>query len=544
MTTLSELSSAAQQEAALHGSAAAGVEHFFLAWLRTASGPASEALGRGGVTADAFAAQLGAPRVPRGEGDDAPQLSSHARQALTQAEEIARLAGRSDVTADDVALALFRQPRGAMARALAAARLKPGVLARLVQGREATPRNPVRTLENAPTSRPPREKKATQRRANFDPEVDNIPEAKAPTRPQMTPPPKPAELQRRSRRWSWWWTLYLALPASIAARLAGADAVVVFALSGVALVPLARLLSRATEHVADRTNPATGALLNAAFGNATELIVAIAALHAGYLDLVQQTITGSILGNLLLILGIALFVAGRREPIVRFNRTASGMSSAMLALAVAAMVLPSVLGSPGALPHTMAMSRLVAVILIATYAASLLFSLRTHRGLFNVAHRVTGGTTWPLGTAIGVLLAATVGVAVESELLVDTIVPVTHALGITAGFIGLIVLPIIGNAAEHATAVIAARNGRTELAIQVALGSSTQIALLVAPVLVLIGAGVGRPLAFVFPMFHVAALAIGVIVAGFITFDGESHWLEGVQLLALYLMFAIAAWFI
>jgi Ca2+:H+ antiporter len=285
--------------------------------------------------------------------------------------------------------------------------------------------------------------------------------------------------------------------------------------------------------------------LNAAFGNATEVIVAIAALNAGYIELVKASLIGSILSNLLLILGLALLTGGLRQPILRFNRIAAGMSAAMLALAVAALMLPSLLHGTAADAHIIELSQIVAAILAFTYLASLVFTLRTHKRVFAAAGRtLLDGRPWSSRTAILVLAIATAVVAVESQLLVDTIVPVTQSLHLTQAFLGLIVIPIVGNAAEHATAIVAARKGKIELALQIALGSSTQVALLVAPLLVLIGAFVGQGMDLAFPAFQVGALGVSVVVAAFITLDGESHWLEGVQLLALYAMIAAAAWFI
>ena len=291
-------------------------------------------------------------------------------------------------------------------------------------------------------------------------------------------------------------------------------------------------------------------LPKATFGNAAELIIALAALRAGHVELVKASITGSILGNLLLILGLSLIAGGRKSSLIQFNRTNAGMSSAMLALAVAGLLFPALFHAthPDAAASTeLYLSETVSTILIVTYLFSLLFVLRTHRPLFGGGGGLatTAGHAWSVGKAIGLLTAATVGVAVMSEILVGAVGPVTASLGISEAFLGLIVIPIIGNAAEHGTAVIAAHRGKTDLALQIALGSSTQIALLVAPLLVFAGAFMGvAGMNLVFPGYEVVGLGIAVVVSAIITLDGESHWFEGVQLLALYGMFAAAAWFV
>ena len=217
----------------------------------------------------------------------------------------------------------------------------------------------------------------------------------------------------------------------------------------------------------------------------------------------------------------------------------------MLALAVAGLILPSILGTTTGEHHVTALSQIVAGILAVTYVASLLFTLHTHKRLFAGGDDAAfDGKPWPLTGAIVALALATVVVALESEFLVDTIVPVTQSLHLSQIFLGLIVIPIVGNAAEHATAIVAARRGKTELAVQIAVGSSTQVALLVAPLLVLAGFLLGQEMNLVFPMFQVIALSIATIVSAIVTLDGESHWLEGMQLLALYALIGVAAWFI
>lgn len=561
-----QLRATASEQAAALGSTFVGSEHLFLAWLMIGSGPAHEATVAAGLTPESFRALVGsgrgaAPKGPAGDGG----LSSHAQRVITAADEIARADGRERPGNDDVLLALIREPRGAVARALAEAKLKPSNLKTLVKPKP--PRQSPHARRDAAAAapaerdvgpaqqpqrreRPPRDATrerpaAAAARPRRDPEIDDIPEPRAPERPRLTPPPKPAPPPPRTRRWSALWLLYLAVPVSIWLHLQHGNPSQLFVAACISIIPLAALISTATEHVAARTGLMLGALLNATFGNATEVIVAIAALRAGYVDLVKASLTGSILSNLLLILGLALFAGGLRQHTLRFSKTAAGMSAAMLALAVAGLILPSVLGTTSGAQHVTQLSEVVAGILAISYVASLLFTLHTHKRLFAGGERdILGTRVWPVAAAIAVLAVATVVVGVESEFLVGTIEAVTRSVHLTQVFLGLIVIPIVGNAAEHATAIVAARRGKTELAVQIAVGSSTQVALLVAPLLVLVGVLLGHGMDLVFPPFQVIALGIATIVSAIVTLDGESHWLEGLQLLALYAMIAAAAWFI
>jgi Ca2+:H+ antiporter len=327
-----------------------------------------------------------------------------------------------------------------------------------------------------------------------------------------------------------------------------APALPVFATACLGVLPLAGYMGEATEHLAHRTGPTIGGLLNATFGNAAELIIAIVALQAGLVELVKASITGSILGNLLLILGLALLAGGIGRSELRFNRTSAGMSAGMLALSVVSLVLPALFHAlhpeQAARLSELRMSEAVAFILLLTYALSLLFTLKTHKPLFSSESHPMEGPLWGVRKALLILGLATVGVAVESEILVHATTEAAKTLGFTQTFLGLIVIPIIGNAAEHATAVVVARKGKIDLALQIALGSSTQVALLVAPLLVFIGLLLGRDMNLVFTPFEVMALGLATIVTAIITLDGESHWFEGVQLLAVYGMVAIGAFFL
>jgi Ca2+:H+ antiporter len=339
------------------------------------------------------------------------------------------------------------------------------------------------------------------------------------------------------------------VPASVVLeRVLHASALPVFIVACLGVLPLASFMGEATEHLAHRTGPTIGGLLNATFGNAAELIISIVALEAGLVKLVKASITGSILGNLLLILGLAIVAGGLRRSELRFNRTSAGMSAGMLALAVVALVLPALFHSlhPEATARLseLRMSEAVALILLATYGLSLLFTLKTHRRLFATEQQSAEGPAWSVRKAVVILAVATIAVAIESEILVHAATEATKVLGFTETFLGLIVIPIIGNAAEHAAAVVVARKGKMDLALQIALGSSTQVALLVAPLLVFAGVLLGQDMNLVFSPFEVMSLALATIVTAIITLDGESHWFEGVQLLAVYGMMAVGAFFL
>src|SRR5882762_9692468 len=316
--------------------------------------------------------------------------------------------------------------------------------------------------------------------------------------------------------WARW--LLVAIPVSWALAWLDAPPLAVFSAAGLAVVPLATEMGAATDTLAARCGPATGGLLNATCGNAAELIVAIVALRAGLVDLVKASLTGSILGNLLLILGLVLVAGGLKRPIVTFNRAAAGTAGAMLLLAVVGLVVPALFAQahPAAAPETaLHLSEGVAVVLGLTYALSLVFSLVTHRQLFGAEPESHApATRYGTGVAVLVLGGATVLVALESELLV------------------------------HATQAVVARRGQSDLALHIALGSSTQVALFVAPVLVAAGAVLGRPMNLVFTTFEVVALGLASLIVTIIGLDGESHWFEGAQLLAVYALIAIAVWFI
>ncbi|HTS87868.1 MAG TPA: calcium/proton exchanger [Gemmatimonadales bacterium] len=348
----------------------------------------------------------------------------------------------------------------------------------------------------------------------------------------------------------------LAVPASIvlAYGFPSIHPLLVFGVASVAILPLAAYLGEATEQLVVRTGPTLGGFLNATFGNAAELIIAIVALEAGLVDLVKASLTGSILGNLLFILGLSLLAGGLSKPIVRFNRTAAGMSAGMMALAVTGLMFPTLFHAlhqgQAALLAESHLSVAVSIVLVVTYGCSLLFSLKTHRPILSGEPAPLYSRPWRLPTALGVLALATGGIAIESEILVHAVQRAAEASSwISQTFLGLIIIPLIGNASEHATAVVVARKGKLDLALGIALGSSAQVALLIAPLLVFIGlampgSGAGQGMNLVFTPIEVVAMGLATVLASIVTLDGESHWFEGVQLLALYAMVAIAVFFV
>jgi Ca2+:H+ antiporter len=330
--------------------------------------------------------------------------------------------------------------------------------------------------------------------------------------------------------------------------------IAVFATASLAIIPLAGLMGRATEELAERLGEGIGGLLNATFGNAAELIIAIMALRAGLHDLVKASITGSIIGNILLVFGAGALYGGLRHSSQTFNRTAASLGATLLLLSAIGLVVPAIFhhvvaGDPQAAAER-ELSLEIAVVLMATYALSLVFTLRTHRHLYvgdAGAHSLSeeGLAVGSVGRALALLLAATAGVAVMSELLVGAVEEAAHALGMTEVFVGVILVAVIGNAAEHSTAILMAGKNRMDAAINIAVGSSIQIALFVAPLLVFLSYAIGpRPMDLIFTTFEVVAVAIAVGIMAFISNDGESHWMEGVQLLAVYFILALAFYFL
>lgn len=354
-----------------------------------------------------------------------------------------------------------------------------------------------------------------------------------------------------------WGSLVLTPVAILARFVFHLDETTLFVLAAVALIPLAWLIGEATEHAAEHTGPGVGGFLNASFGNAPELIIALFALGKGLQEVVKASIVGSIIGNILLVLGAAMLAGGIGRDKQRFSATGASIQTSMLMLAAAALVMPAIfelvegqgLPQPGAesihyggtVQH---LSLAVAIVLIATYVIGLFFSLKTHRDLFNPEYEDEDSWGWSVRTSVIALAIAGVLVGVMSEVLVGSITEASHSIGLSEFFIGVIVVAIVGNAAEHWVAVLVAIKDKMDLAVNIAIGSSSQVALFVAPVLVIASFFIGPyPLALVFNGFELGAILLAILIAQYVTQDGESTWFEGVQLLAVYFVFGLAFYF-
>ncbi len=353
--------------------------------------------------------------------------------------------------------------------------------------------------------------------------------------------------------------LLLFIPVSIAGHFLGWSEPIVFITSALAIVPLAAWMGTATEEIAVVMGPALGGLLNATFGNATELIIALVALNAGLMDVVKASITGSIIGNLLLVMGFSMLLGGLKYKEQTFQPIVARVNASSMNLAVIALLLPTAVDytSTGIGVDTIQkLSIGVSIVLIGVYGLTLLFSMRTHTYLYDASFEADSQelaeanlcgegdeekVNLPLW--ISVLLGCTLLVAIESEFLVSTLEVATKELGLTALFTGVILVPIIGNAAEHATAVTVALKDKMDLSVSVALGSSLQIALFVAPVLVLTGYVMGQPMNLNFNPFELVAVGVAVWIANSISSDGRSNWLEGALLLAAYLVLSLAFYY-
>jgi Ca2+:H+ antiporter len=349
------------------------------------------------------------------------------------------------------------------------------------------------------------------------------------------------------------------IPVAVALELAHAGPVVVFGAAALAVIPCAAVMGEATEAIAARTGPGIGGLLNVTFGNAPELIIAFFALIEGLQEVVKASIVGSIIGNILLVMGAAMVVGGWRREKQTFSQTAANAQSAMLTLALAALIFPAIfqLIHGGGLPAVgeervdfgsdlEQLSFGVAIVLLLSYAAGLWFSLKTHRSVFNPfgEEQDEEAHHWPVRRAAIYLAVAAVAVGLMSEILVGSISEASEEIGLSEFFVGVFVVAIVGNAAEHWVAVLVAAKDKMDLAVNIAIGSSAQIALFVAPVLVLLSFVVGPdPMALVFNGYELGALLFAVLIANLVTQDGESNWFEGVQLLALYAVLGLVFYF-
>ena len=351
------------------------------------------------------------------------------------------------------------------------------------------------------------------------------------------------------------------IPIAVGLELAHAEPVLVFTAAALGVIPTAAVMGEATEHLAAQTGPGIGGFLNVTFGNAPELIIAFFALNEGLQEVVKASIVGSIMGNILLVLGAAMLVGGLGRQKQEFNQTAAHAQSAMLLLALTALILPAIFqlvhggGLPGVGEERVdfgsdleKLSLGVALILMASYAAGLWFSLKTHRKVFNPfeghGEEEHEGGHWSIKKALVLLAIAAVLVGVMSEVLVGSISEASEKVGLSEFFVGVFIVAIVGNAAEHWVAVLVAKKDQMDLAVSIAVGSSAQIALFVAPVLVLLSFVIGPdPMALVFNGYELGGLIFAVLIANFITQDGESNWFEGVQLLALYAVLGLVFYY-
>jgi Ca2+:H+ antiporter len=355
--------------------------------------------------------------------------------------------------------------------------------------------------------------------------------------------------------------LFMFVPISIAAHALHWGSLVIFITAALAILPLAAWMGTATEEIAVVVGPTLGGLLNATFGNATELIIALVALRAGLVEVVKASLTGSIIGNLLLVMGLSMLLGGLRYREQEFQPIVARVNASSMNLAVIAMLIPTTVSitsskiQPSVLQN---LSVAVAIVLIAVYGLTLLFSMKTHTYLYDAGvaeheaqdlananladhdehHPKPNVKFWVL-----ILLLCTVAVAIESELLVGSLEEATSRLGLTALFTGVILLPIVGNAAEHATAVTVAMKDKMDLSVSVAVGSSLQIALFVAPVLVIAGWFMHQPMDLNFNAFELVAVVVAVLIANSISSDGRSNWLEGTLLIAAYTVLGLAFYF-
>jgi Ca2+:H+ antiporter len=339
-------------------------------------------------------------------------------------------------------------------------------------------------------------------------------------------------------------SLVIGLPVAIVSRLLHGPDWLTLAASAISLLPLAGWIGTATEHAATRMGPGLGGLLNATFGNAAELIIAIFALRRGLVDLVKASLTGSIIGNTLLILGLSAFVGGLKHGTQKFAVKPTGRHAAMMILAISAMALPAVFAT---VEHDafvrQEVSIGVAVLLLLTYAAYVYFSYFSRQRDPEVVHHEDRRQTWSIRRSLLVLAGAVAGTAVASELLVHAVEPVSRAAGISQLFLGLILIPIVGNAAEHYSAIVFASRNKMDLSLSVAANSSTQIAVFVAPLLVLLSLFF-RPMDLIFQPIELVTLFASSAIFAYISLDGETNWLEGIQLLSLYLIAAVAFFFL
>jgi Ca2+:H+ antiporter len=346
------------------------------------------------------------------------------------------------------------------------------------------------------------------------------------------------------------WLLVL-LPVAVVLDRAGAAAPVVFLVAALVIVPLAGLIVRSTEQVAERTGPAVGGLLNATFGNLPELIIAVVALRAGLVDMVRGSLIGAILANVLLALGVAFLLGGRRHHVMEYNPAGARAYASMLMLAVTTLAVPAAfyrfLGASASISSARPVDISTSLVLLFTYGCYLVYMIGTHAEFFAAdevaGHEAHGGPAWSAPRALGTLVAASVGAAWMSEILVGAAEATGHALGMSPTFLGMVLLAVIGGAAESGSAIAMGRNNKPDLAVGIAMGSSIQIALFVTPVLVLLSGVIApAPLGLAFSRLEIGTLLIGTLIVTTTSADGRATWFKGVQLLAVYAIIAASVY--
>ncbi len=340
--------------------------------------------------------------------------------------------------------------------------------------------------------------------------------------------------------------LLVFVPVALGSRYLGGPDTLTFAAAALGIVPLASVIGEATENLAAHTSPRVCGFLNATLGNAAELIITFFAIRAGLLDLVKASITGSILGNLLLVMGLSILVGGVRHGQQKFDRDRAGLDSTMLILAIIALGVPSLFGHAIDMVSHASVEYLslgVAVAMMLVYGLGLVYSF-TNSPLTHGHTAAHAESAWSVQQAVGALVVATLFIAWLSEVLVGAVEPVIEHLGWTEFFMGIVVIPIVGNVAEHLVAVQVAAKNQMDMSMEISIGSSLQIALFVAPVLVFISLLVGHPLTLVFDQFELIALAAAGLIAALVALDGQSNWMEGVQLLVVYVILALAFFFL
>jgi Ca2+:H+ antiporter len=346
------------------------------------------------------------------------------------------------------------------------------------------------------------------------------------------------------------WLLYATVVVAIALQFLHVDLVWEFVFACVAVIPLAGRIGTSTEHLAKRMGPTYGALFNATFGNFAEMVIAIFAIREGMVNVVRASLSGSILGNLLFVTGASMLAGGWKRDVQKFNAHSAESQAGQMMLAVGAMLVPAFFFRIAGRAHQEDLihpvSVGVAAVLMISYVLGLWFSFRTHRHRLNIAHveEEDDGETWSVKRAISVLLVASVLMGVVAEGLVHAVGEAGKQWGFNELFLGFIVLAIVGNAAEHSTAVVLARRNHMDTSLNISMQSSVQIANFVTPLLVFLSYPLGHPLDLLFTPFEILAVGLGVAILSYLVLDGETNWYEGVQLLALYMILAVALYFL